>query len=125
MTPDSIDTLGDVRALLANPDLSADQRERAIAIEVEVVERQRLASVEAQAAARHAEAAEARARAAEKVRVHPATHPGPCPPPGGAWISRGEVERLASRGVWHLDVDQTRPDWWPGDVVAPPSRIGA
>ncbi len=125
MTPESIDVLGDVRALLTNPDLTAEQRLQAVAIEVEAVERQRLASVEAQAAARHAEAAEARARAAEKVRVHPATHPGPCPPPGGAWVSRAEVERLASRGIWHLDVDQPCPSWWPGHVVAPPSRAGA
>ncbi len=46
-------------------------------------------------------------------RVHPSSHPGPCPAPGAMWVSRADVERRRASGILHLDVDQPAPSWWP------------
>ncbi len=81
------------------------------------------ALLDAQRAAQWAEARAARDRDAEVVAVHPAGHLGPCPRSSGGTITRGEIERLGSGAVWHLDSDQAPPDWWPttGYVVPPPT----
>ncbi len=70
------------------------------------------ALLDAQRAAQWAEARAARERAAEVVRAHPAGHAGPCPRSSGGTITRGQVEGLGG-GIWHLDADEDRPEWWP------------
>ncbi len=77
--------------------------------------------LDAQRAAGWAEARAARERDAEVVRGHPAGHFGPCPASSGGYVTRGEIERLGSAAIWHLDSDQAPPDWWPttGYVVPP------
>jgi hypothetical protein len=101
-----------VRALLADPAVSSDQRRQLMALEAEVVALQQDAAVEAQRAEAFARAEAARAARAERVRVHPGTHPGPCPPPGAMTVSRAQVAENGA-GQLHLDVDQVAPSWWP------------
>jgi hypothetical protein len=81
-----------------------------------------MAMLDVQRARRFAEAEEAAQQGAERVRVHPAGHFGPCPASSGGWISRGEMAH-GSAAVWHLDADQPRPSWWSRlpMVVAPPT----
>ncbi len=64
-----------------------------------------------------------REAAAEVVRVQPGGHAGPCPRSSGGTITRAEIERHGSGGVWHLDSDAPAPYWWPttGFVVPPPT----
>ncbi len=101
-----------VRELLADPAVSSDQRRQLMALEVEVVALQHHAAVEAQRAEAFARAEAARAARAERVRVHPGTHPGPCPPPGAMTVSRAQLAESGA-GQLHLDVDQVAPSWWP------------
>lgn len=102
----------EIRALLADPGLSAEQRRTLLALEAEVAGLRGHVVVEAQRAERFAQARATRAARAERVRVHPSTHPGPCPEPGAMWVSRAQVEEAGS-GHIHLDVDERCPSWWP------------
>ncbi len=113
-----------VRALYGNSSLSDSQRERLRVLDAELSAARREASINAQRAQRHAAANAARERRGERVRVHPGNHLGPCPAPGEGWISRAELEAHGSGGLWHLDVDQERPPWWPALPIVPPARGG-
>lgn len=82
-----------------------------------------LATLDEQRARRFAEAEAAAKQGAERVRVHPAHHTGPCPASSGGFVTRAEM-RHGSGAVWHVDADQTPPSWWPttGRVITDPLR---
>ncbi len=102
----------EIRALLADPAVSASQRRQLMELEAEVVALQQEAAIRAQRAESFARVEAARAARAERVRVHPSSHPGPCPMPGEMWVNRADVQK-AGAGHLHLDVDQVAPSWWP------------
>ena len=104
-------------SLLADPDLSPVQQQRLLAITAEADAARQVDAMNAQRARLHARAAAARAPE-RRVRVHPATHPGPCPPPGDTWIRVSELRALPSVAIWHLDVDQQPLDGFPAPVMA-------
>ncbi len=102
----------EIRALLADPAVSASQRRQLMELEAEVVALQQDAAIRVQRAESFARAKAARAARAERVRVHPSSHPGSCPTPGEMWVSRADVQKSGA-GHMHLDVDQVAPSWWP------------
>jgi hypothetical protein len=112
-----------VRELYGDSSLSDAQRERLRVLDAELSAARQQASINLQRAQRHTAASAERERQSERVRVHPANHFGPCPPPGEGWISRAEVEALGAGGLWHLDTDQERPPWWPELPIVPPARV--
>lgn len=109
-------------ALLSNPDLAPAQQQRLLAINAEADAARQVASMDAQRARLHARADAARA-SERRVRVHPATHPGPCPPPGDTWVSVSELLAIPSNALWHLDVDQERLPGFPAPVMAAAAAI--
>lgn len=102
-----------IAALLANPDTTSAQREALVDLDAEVRAAIAEASIDDQRRALVARVTAARAAGDETVRVHPASHVGACPPPGTMTMTRAEVEAHGSGAVWHVDVGEPIPSWWP------------
>jgi hypothetical protein len=75
----------EIRALLADPGLTASQRRQLLALQAEVATLRHHAAAEAQRSDRFAQA---------------------------RWMLRSKAEHLADPGLWHLEPDQPRPSWW-------------